>query len=88
MIWPQAKARAYLMHVAANLIEDETPFVDEIAELARAAQRTEACANETAFRRILADVLEWDLDIADEAVAEVVGGSLVEHWRHRQRRKS
>lgn len=66
--WPAHKAQAYLLRVAADLIQDETPFQDEIDCILREVYTVKT---QVQFRKFIRRVLEWDADLIDEACAEV-----------------
>jgi len=82
--WDDACAAAYLLHVAADLVRDDTPFHQEVEALAKAgyrALRTKTVKKvqytdntvmpEESFRRRLAVILLWEKDDIDRACRTV-----------------
>lgn len=67
--WSSPHARAHLLRIAADLVEDES-FTHEAAALAIRALIREHL-NVADFRAIIEDELEWDGPTLDAAVDEV-----------------
>lgn len=69
--WPEEEARAWLLHRAANFIEDGG-LESEAQELIKnAAAHSDGWHTESGFRRLLTATLSWSPKEIDEAVAEV-----------------
>lgn len=69
--WPKDNARAWLLRVAANFIEDGA-LESEAQELIwHASTRSDGWETETGFRRLIESQLCWDSESIDHAVADV-----------------
>jgi hypothetical protein len=70
MKWDIYKAKAYMMRVAMDLIEDGM-FASEGGRLIHEAKFNGGCDSQHRFIEVIQQILEWDLETISEALEEL-----------------